>query len=151
MLTSAKNSAVHVAAGAGVVLEECDLSSPSFIALTVVNPRTEVLVRKCKLHECQGSGCDVRGGAKAVFEDCRFAGNQNHGVEIYGGARAMFRRCQMNDNDHAGVFLQVSGQAKMEDCTLTANQNGLGVWTNSTADVASLQAPFQPRGGNPHL
>ncbi len=37
-----------------------------------------------------GSGCDVRCGAKAVFEDCRFAGNQYHGVEIYGGARAIF-------------------------------------------------------------
>ncbi len=49
VLTSAKNSAVHVAAVTVVVLEECDLSSPSFIALTSSIPH-EVLVRKCKLH-----------------------------------------------------------------------------------------------------
>ena len=134
VLTKAKKPAVDILAGSGVLLDECDISSTSWNGLTVTNSETEVVVRKCSLHDCKETGCHVSGGAKVTFEDSRFAGNGNNGAELFGGGRGVFRRCQMNDNTH-GVFAQVDAQTKLEECTLTANLSGLVVCNGARADL----------------
>ena len=151
VLTSAKNSAVHVAAGAGVVLEECDLSSPSFIALTVVNPRTEVLVRKCKLHECQGSGCDVaRWGQGRVrgLPLCRQSESRRgdlwrskgHVPSLPNERQRPRRRLFTSERSSKDGRLYAYGEPKRP-----------GRLDQFHRRCSSLQAPFQPRGGGPHL
>jgi hypothetical protein len=109
-----------------LILEDCDISSRSLACIAVHGERAAPIVRRCRIHEAQGSGIFVHDGGGGTVEECEIYGNALAGIEVGKAGHPVVRRCRIYRGSQAGVYVSLGGAGVVEECEIAEN-NGAGV------------------------
>jgi hypothetical protein len=109
-----------------LVLEECDISSRSLACVAIHGRTANPVLRRCRIHDAQGSGVFVHERGSGTLEDCLVEANALAGVEIGKQGSPVLRRCRITGGRQAGVYVSLGGAGTFEGCAIVANA-GAGV------------------------
>ncbi|AFZ14509.1 serine/threonine protein kinase [Crinalium epipsammum PCC 9333] len=106
-----------------LVLEDCDITSDSLACIAIHGTTANPVIRRCQIHDGEGSGVYFHENGQGTVEDCDIFANAASGVGITSGGNPIIRRCQIHDGKKAGVVVKENGQGTVEDCDIFANAN----------------------------
>jgi hypothetical protein len=109
-----------------LILEDCDVTSDSLACVAISGRTANPVVRRCRIHDAQGSGIFVHEGGRGTVEDCAIYGHAIAGIEIGHAGDPVVRRCRIYDGRQAGIYVSLGGAGTVEDCAIFANA-GSGV------------------------
>lgn len=101
-----------------LMLEDCDITSSSLACMGVHNAESEVIVRRCRIHDGNESGIYFYDNATGIVEDCSIHGNALAGVAITRGANPLVRNCRMYDGKQNAIFVYDNGLGTIENCDI---------------------------------
>jgi hypothetical protein len=103
------------------VLEGCAVVSGGLGGVAIAGAAARPVLRKCRVHDCQGAGVLIHTEARPVLEDCQAYANEGAGVEVREGAAPELRDCVLRDGKDVGLLVHMSGKGKAEGCTIRGN------------------------------
>jgi serine/threonine protein kinase len=104
-----------------LVLEDCDITSHSRIAIAIHGAAANPVVWRCQVHASKGIGVLFYGRSRGMLEECNIFGHAQAGVAIRNGANPTIRRCKVHHNAYDGVYVDEKGLGTIEECDITEN------------------------------
>jgi len=121
------------------LLEDCDIVSDSLACLVVRGASADPIVRRCQIHDGNGSGVFVHGNGRGKFENCDIFGNAGSGVAICNFGDPVFRHCQIHHGKE-GVAVYRLGHGTIADCSIYENtESGVAIWNGGEPTIRRCQ------------
>jgi F-box protein 11 len=127
--------AVEVKSGR-LEMEDCDLTSDISSVMEVKGERSEVVLRRCHLHDGKAGGIVFTEDAVGYLEECHLYQNKLSHVVIGKGCSPTLFSCKISHALMAGVYISEGGEGFIENCD---------IWGNAVGGVQIR------RGGNPRF
>jgi len=128
-------AAVEVKSG-HLVMEDCNLTSDASTVMEVKGAQSEVILRRCHLHDGKAGGILFQEAAVGYLEDCHLYRNKLSQVVIGKGCSPTLFSCKISHALMAGIYVSEGGAGFIENCD---------IWDNAVGGVQCR------RGGNPRL
>jgi len=128
-------AAVEIKSGR-LVMEDCDLTSDSSTVVEVRGDKSEVVARRCHLHDGKAGGVLFAEGGTGYLKECHLYQNKLSQVVIGKGCAPVLFGCKISHALMAGIYISEGGEGLIENCD---------IWGNAVGGVQCR------RGGNPRL
>jgi parallel beta-helix repeat protein len=107
-----------------LLLDGCDISSDADCGAGAKGSATELVLKRCRVHDCRSSGVFYAGNAKGTVEDCTIQGNRLSGIAIRDGSDPRVLSSDISRNGQYGVKAWRGAKGRIEGCTLNGNRRG---------------------------
>jgi hypothetical protein len=108
---------VYFFAGAGGMLEDCDIYANANVGIGITE-RANPVIKRCAVSAGKHAGVVSWKGGLGVLEECEISGNAKADVGVSEEAELTIQRCQIHGGGNSGIFVHQGGHASLTECDI---------------------------------